>query len=89
MKLTLKNVLVVNIQLFTFTGCQFKLKVIAKLLLRLANCMQFMGINKLGYVCIAHFWRVRSVLFNYLRKVRLPEKYPGLHQILVSFFSVT
>jgi len=32
MKLTLKNVLVVNILLVTFTGCQFKLKVIAKLL---------------------------------------------------------
>jgi hypothetical protein len=51
--------------------------------------MQFIGINMLGYVCIAHFWRVRSILFNYLRKVKLPEKSPGLHKILVSFFSVT
>jgi hypothetical protein len=51
MKLTYKNILVVNIMVVTFTGCQFKLQVSAELLssvlwLCLAYCMHFIGINK-------------------------------------------
>jgi len=68
MKLTLKNVLVVNILLVTFTGCQFKLKVIAKLLVIIGYLHAFYG-NKQVRICMHSTLLARSLNF-----VKLSQK---------------
>lgn len=60
MKPTLKNILVVNILLVTFTGCPFKLKVSAELLVMIGNLRALYG-DKQVRICMHSTLLARSL----------------------------
>jgi hypothetical protein len=60
MKLTLKNILVVNILLVTFTACQFKLKVSAELLV-MTGILHALYKDKQVRICMHSILLARSL----------------------------